>query len=152
MSDTVFILILLVLMMMAGIVIGSIPAAAMVYVWKNVYPIVKRMAKWSARVENLAILGIIDAILFLLVIVAFIAVSPLLIVFILIPLYLLIPIELGILVWLIRFTKRIYGRIRIYLLVTYLKFRIRPGVRRRPPRMSGTPRTRMPRFPGRKKA
>ncbi|UCG85845.1 MAG: hypothetical protein JSW71_18320 [Gemmatimonadota bacterium] len=119
-----------------GILIGSIPMAALVYIWKNVYPVVKRMAKWSARLENLLSLAVIDGALFFVIIAAFmIGLPTLLLIFIilLIPvaLILLVPIWLGILVWVIRFVRRFYARWRIWLVVNYLRFRTRAGGRRR---------------------
>jgi len=122
--------------MVMGIVIGSIPLAAMVYVWKNVYPLVKRIAKWSAKLENLLSLAIIDGILFFIIIVTFMLGLPLIIMmfaFLLIPfaLVLMVPIYLGVLVWMIRFTRRFYDRWRIWLIVGYVKFRAGRGGGRR---------------------
>jgi hypothetical protein len=122
--------------MIMGILIGSIPVAALVYVWKNVFPVVKRMAKWSARLENLLSLAVIDGVLFFIVIAAFMMGLPtiiIILVIMLIPLalILLVPIYLGTLVWVIRFVRRFYARWRILLVVNYLRFRTRTSGRRR---------------------
>lgn len=122
--------------MVMGIVIGSIPLAALVYVWKNLYPLVKRIAKWSAQLENLLSLAIIDGVLFFIIIATFALGLPLLIVmfvFLLIPFafVLLVPIYLGVLVWIIRFTRRFYARWRIWLIVGYMRFRAGRGGGRR---------------------
>ncbi len=127
---------LLVMGMIMGILIGSIPMAALIYCWKNLYPLVKRIAKWSARLENLLSLAIIDGLLFFIAIAGFMIGLPLLLllpIVMLIPvaLILLVPIYLGILVWMIRFVRRFYARWRIWLIVNYLRLRTRTGGRRR---------------------
>lgn len=127
MNDSVLIMLILGVLVagtLIGILVLSIPMAAIVYVWKNVYPLVKRIAKWSARLENLISLVVPTVILFFLIILGF-SVFPLIIVLIIVPLVLLVPIGLGVLVWIIRLARRVYARWRIWLIVTYLRLRTR---------------------------
>ena len=127
--------------LIAGIFIVSIPLAALIYVWKNVYPLVKRIAKWSARLENLMSLAVVTGILLFLIIILAWQVSILFIIFIIIPLILLIPIYLGVLVWIIRFIRRAYARWRIWLIVNYL--RLRTGSSNRRPMRAASARSRL---------
>ncbi len=106
---------------LVAIVVGSIPMAAIVFVWKNVFPVVKRLAKWAARPENLASMLLLALIPFVLILVLTFVLSPIFIIFLPIPLILLIPPDLGVLVWLIRGLKTLYNRWRVWLIVMYLR-------------------------------
>ena len=126
-----------------GIVILSIPAAAIVYVVKNVYPLIKRAAKWSASAENFFALLVL-AVLLLFLIIATFRFSTLILILIVVPLILFVPIELGVLVWLIRLIRRAYAAWRLWLVITYLRLRTRKQKMPRPP---GTRARRMPPTP-----
>jgi hypothetical protein len=108
-------------LIIGGIFIGSIPMAALVFVWKNVFPVVKRLAKWSARPENMVSMLLLALIPFVLILVLTFTFTPLFIIFIPIPLILFIPPDLGIMVWLIRGVKTLYNRWRVWLIVMYLR-------------------------------
>ncbi len=115
--------------MIVGIVIGSIPMAAIVFVWKNVFPVVKRMAKWSARPENMVSMLLLALIPFVLILILTFTFSPIFIVFIIVPLILFIPPDLGIMVWVIRAVKALYNRWRVWLIVMYLRRQVNANTR-----------------------
>jgi hypothetical protein len=106
-----------------AIVIGSIPAAALVYIVKNVYPVVKRISKWAARVENMISLALLALIPLALIVLLFFAGFTIIILLVPIPLILFLPLGLGVLVWLIRAIRRIYIRFRLWIIVTYLRYK-----------------------------
>jgi len=126
-----------------GIVILSIPAAAIVYVVKNAYPLIKRAGKWSVSAENFFALLVL-AVLLLFLIIATYRFSTLILILIVVPLILFVPIELGVLVWLIRLIRRAYAAWRLWLVITYLRLRTRKQKMPRPP---GTRARRMPPTP-----
>jgi len=145
MSSTFLILILIglviaVALAVIGIVILSIPAAAIVYVVKNAYPLIKRAGKWSVSAENFFALLVL-AVLLLFLIIATYRFSTLILILIVVPLILFVPIELGVLVWLIRLIRRAYAAWRLWLVITYLRLRTRKQKMPRPP---GTRARRMP--------
>jgi hypothetical protein len=144
-SSLVLILILVIAGALAliGIVILSIPAAAILYVVKNVYPLIKRAGKWSASAENFFALLVL-AVLLLFLIIATSRFSPWILILIVVPLILFVPIELGVLVWLIRLIRRAYAAWRLWLVITYLRLRTRKQKMPRPP---GTRARRMPPTP-----
>jgi len=146
-GNSMLILVLVVgvaLALIIGIVIGSMPAAAIVYVVKNVYPLIKRAGKWSVRAENFfALLVLAVPLLFL--IIAASSFSSWILILIVVPLILFVPIELGVLVWLIRLIRRAYAAWRVWLVITYLRFRTRE--KKMPPRPPGTQVRRMPPTP-----
>ncbi|MCX5995671.1 MAG: hypothetical protein NTV59_06710 [Chloroflexi bacterium] len=115
-----------------GIVILSIPAAAIVYVVKNAYPLIKRAGKWSVSAENFFALLVL-AVLLLFLIIATYRFSTLILILIVVPLILFVPIELGVLVWLIRLIRRAYAAWRLWLVITYLRLRTRKQKMPRPP-------------------
>jgi len=106
-----------------AIVIGSVPAAALVYIWIHVYPAVKRLSKWAARLENMISLALLALIPLVLIILLFFAGFTIIILLLPIPLILFLPLTLGILVWLIRLIRRLYLRWRLWLIVSYLRHR-----------------------------
>jgi hypothetical protein len=142
-SVILIILVIAVALALIGIVILSIPAAAILYVVKNVYPLIKRAGKWSASAENFFAL-LVPAVLLLFLIIATFRFSPLILILIVVPLILSVPIELGVLVWLIRLIRRAYAAWRLWLVITYLRLRTRKQKMPRPP---GTRARRMPPTP-----
>ena len=145
-SSLVLILILVIggALALIGIVILSIPAAAIVYVVKNAYPLIKRAGKWSASAENFFALLVL-AVLLLFLIIATYRFSTLILILIVVPLILFVPIELGVLVWLIRLIRRAYAAWRLWLVITYLRLRTRK--QKMPSRPPGTRARRMPPTP-----
>jgi hypothetical protein len=145
MGNSVILIILVIAgaLALVGIVILSIPAAAILYVVKNVYPLIKRAAKWSASAENFFALLVL-AVLLLFLIIATYRFSTLILILIVVPLILFVPIELGVLVWLIRLIRRAYAAWRLWLVITYLRLRTRKQKMPRPP---GTRARRMPPTP-----
>ena len=145
MSTTALILIIILVVAVAlaiiGILILSIPAAAIVYVVKNAYPLIKRAGKWSARAENFFALLVLAVLLLFLIIAAF-RFFPLILILLVFPLILFVPIDLGVLVWLIRLIRRAYAAWRLWLVITYLRRRTRE--KKMPPRPPGTRARRMP--------
>ena len=145
MSTTALILIIILVVAVAlaiiGILILSIPAAAIVYVVKNAYPLIKRAGKWSARAENFFAL-LVPTVLLLFLIIATFRFFPLILILIVVPLILFVPIELGVLVWLIRLIRRAYATWRLWLVITYLRRKTRE--KKMPPRPPGTRARRMP--------
>jgi hypothetical protein len=146
-GSSILILILVIggaLALIIGIVILSIPAAAIVYVVKNVYPLIKKAGKWSARAENFFAL-LVPAVLLLFLIIAASRFSPFILILLVVPLILFVPIGLGVLVWLIRLIRRAYAAWRLWLIITYLRLRTRK--QKMPPRPPGTQARRMPPTP-----
>jgi len=139
-STILIILVIAGALALIGIVILSIPAAAILYVVKNVYPLIKRAAKWSVSAENFFALLVL-AVLLLFLIIATYRFSTLILILIVVPLILFVPIELGVLVWLIRLIRRAYAAWRLWLVITYLRLRTRKQKMPRPP---GTRARRMP--------
>ena len=146
MGNSVILIILVIAgaLALVGIVILSIPAAAILYVVKNVYPLIKRAAKWSASAENFFALLVL-AVLLLFLIIATFRFFPWIIILIVVPLILFVPIELGVLVWLIRLIRRAYAAWRLWLVITYLRLRTRK--QKMPSRPPGTRARRMPPTP-----
>ena len=144
-SSTVILILVIggALALIIGIVILSIPAAAILYVVKNVYPLIKRAGKWSASAENFFAL-LVPAVLLLFLIIATYRFSTFILILIVVPLILFVPIELGVLVWLIRLIRRAYAAWRLWLVITYLRLRTRKQKMPRPP---GTRARRMPPTP-----
>ena len=145
-SSTVILILVIggALALIIGIVILSIPAAAILYVVKNVYPLIKRAGKWSASAENFFAL-LVPAVLLLFLIIATYRFSTFILILIVVPLILFVPIELGVLVWLIRLIRRAYAAWRLWLVITYLRLRTRK--QKMPPRPPGTRARRMPPTP-----
>ena len=137
-------LVIAVALALIGIVILSIPAAAIVYVVKNAYPLIKRAGKWSVSAENFFALLVL-AVLLLFLIIATYRFSTLILILIVVPLILFVPIELGVLVWLIRLIRRAYAAWRLWLVITYLRLRTRK--QKMPSRPPGTRARRMPPTP-----
>jgi hypothetical protein len=136
-------LVIAVALALIGIVILSIPAAAIIYAVKNAYPLIKRAGKWSVSAENFFALLVL-AVLLLFLIIATYRFSTLILILIVVPLILFVPIELGVLVWLIRLIRRAYAAWRLWLVITYLRLRTRKQKMPRPP---GTRARRMPPTP-----
>ncbi len=133
------------LLMVVGI-FALIPLAALMYLWRSIYPLIKRMALWTAKGENYFPLIIIVVILSGSTVLLLIMALSIDILFILLFLGMLaltqlffIPILLGTLVWCIRILGWIFdiwkaivfrvigpatAEVKLWLIVNYLKLLI----------------------------
>jgi hypothetical protein len=120
-----FLVLLLVGLALAAMAIGGffllIVLALLGYVGKTYYPIMRRVGLWAARLENflaLLILAVVLLVLIILVVVVLtkmptiVALLLILVVLLLVVLLVVvdIPLILGILVYLIRIARWVYGR------------------------------------------
>jgi len=126
----------------AAIVIGGffalIALTCLIYVISHVYPWLRKIAVWCAKPENLfAFLILAFVLIFLIIVVAFLLRFMLLLVLIIFPIILFLPVDLGIVVWIIRTIIWIYLRwsgslISLYttLRLEIIKFKIKIDVQK----------------------
>jgi len=120
-------LVLVLLLSSLGIAVffGSFLLAVIIYVISHLYPWLRKIAVWSAKLENLIPLFLLSVILFILIILGYALLHSILILLLLpLPLLLFFPIDLGILVWLIRLVRWIYFRWRGWLVGIYTAMRL----------------------------
>ena len=108
----------------AGLVIGGffmlIALAFLTYVVSHVYPWLKRLAKLCAKPENLFSFLILAVVLIILVIILFVLLRSIIVLLLILPpLLLFIPIDLGLIVWIIRLIKWLYARWKGWLVGVY---------------------------------
>ena len=117
-------------LMLLGVIVAALPIvgfflliflAILIYVVKNIYPPVRRMALWAAKIDNFLPLLILDVVLvFLIIVIVVVALkSPAIVVLLLILLGIILVVvlvlvavllELAILVYVIRFVWWLYTR------------------------------------------
>jgi len=105
-------------------IFGVLPLAALVYVWRRVFPIAERIALWAAKPANLFSLLLLTILLFLLSIFGASYVSAWLILLIVFPIILTVIVELAILVWIIRLLQWLYRHWREWLVSLYYSARL----------------------------
>ena len=113
----------------AGLAIGGFFAliflALLVYNASHIYPWLLPIAKWCAKLENLFALLVLAILLIVLIVFAYILLrSVLILLLIIFPLLLFIPIDLGILVWVIRIIRWLYRQWRALFLRIYIAARL----------------------------
>ncbi|MFC1847822.1 hypothetical protein ACFLXV_00720 [Chloroflexota bacterium] len=123
-------LLLLLLLVMAAMAIGApivlITMAAFIYVWINAYPWLKMVGKWAAKPANFIALITIFMLTFFIIIILALIIHPIFLILILFVLPILYPVELAIIVWMIRlvkwFFRRMSGSIDSVFLAVRLEF------------------------------
>jgi hypothetical protein len=116
-------------MLAAGLAIGAFFAliflALLVYNVSHIYPWLRPIALWCAKLENLFALLVLAILLIVLIVFAYILLrSVLILLLIFIPILLFIPIDLGILVWVIKLVRWLYRQWRALFLRIYIAARL----------------------------
>ena len=102
--------------------------ALLVYNVSHIYPWLLPIAKWCAKLENLFALLVLATLLIVLIVFGYILLrSILILLLIVVPILLFIPIDLGILVWVIRLIRWLYRRWRALFLRIYIAARLGIG-------------------------
>ncbi len=111
--------------MVIGAFIGLIVLALLTYVVSHVYPWLKRLAKLCAKPENLLSFLILAVVLIILVIILFFLVRNILVLLLIVlPLPLFIPVDLGLIVWIIRLIKWLYAHWKGWIVSVYVSIRL----------------------------
>jgi hypothetical protein len=119
------ILLLIVLAVVAaGLVIGGFFALMaltfLVYIVSHVYPWLKKLAKQCAKPENLFSFLILAIVLIILVIFLFMLLKSIMVLLLLvIPVLLFIPVDLGLIVWIVRLLKWLFAKWKNWLVSVY---------------------------------
>lgn len=96
-----------------------------IYAVNHLYPWLRKIAVWAAKAENLFGLLLLTLILMIVVILlAALLHKTLILLLIVFPILLFFPIDLGILVWLIRLIRWVYFRWRDWLVSIYTAIRL----------------------------
>jgi len=88
-----------------------ITLAAFIYVWTHSYPWLKMVGKWAARPANFIALLAIYMIIFVIVLILVVLVHPIMLIFLLPALLILFPVDLAVIVWMIRVMKFLFTRL-----------------------------------------
>jgi hypothetical protein len=120
---------LIVGLLFAGLAIGAFFAliflALLVYNVSHIYPWLLPIAKWCAKLENLLALLVLAILLIVLIVFAYILLRSILILLLIVfPILLFIPIDLGILVWVIKLVRWLYRQWRALFLRIYIAARL----------------------------
>ncbi len=108
-----------------GTFLGTFFLDAFIYAISHLYPWLRKIAVWAAKPENLIPLLLLALLLIILIILgAALLHITLLFLLIVFPLLLFFPIDLGILVWIIRLIRWIYRRWRGWLVSIYTAIRL----------------------------
>jgi len=113
----------------AAMVVGGffvlIALTCLIYVVSHVYPWLRKIAVWCAKPENLfAFLILAIVIIVLILIAAFLLRFMLLLILIIFPIILFLPVDLGIVVWIIRIIRWLYLRWSGWLVSLYTTLRL----------------------------
>jgi hypothetical protein len=123
---------LIILLLVAGAVITMpitmplvfVTLAAFIYVWTMSYPWLKMVGKWAAKPAHFVTLGVIFIVFFFIVVVMAVLIHPLMLVFALPVLIILFPIELAVIVWLVRVVKWVFFRLSGFIDGIFLAVRL----------------------------
>jgi signal transduction histidine kinase len=97
----------------------------LIYGVSHLYPWLRKIAVWAAKVENLFALILLAVVLIILVVLlAALLHVTLLLILIVFPLLLFFPIGLGILVWIIKLIRWIYRKWRGWMVSIYTAIRL----------------------------
>lgn len=103
-----------------AIFFGLIFLALLTYVVSHVYPWLKRLAKLCAKLENLFSFLILAVVLIILVIILFMLLRSIIVLLLILPpLLLFIPVDLGLIVWIIRLIKWLFAKWKSWLVSIY---------------------------------
>lgn len=108
-----------------GVFFGTLFLDLFIYAVSHLYPWLRKIAVWAAKAENLLPLLLLTVLLIILVIIgAALLHVTLLLLLIVFPLLLFFPIDLGILVWVIRLIRWLYRKWRGWLVSIYTAIRL----------------------------
>jgi hypothetical protein len=108
-----------------GAFVGLIVLALLTYVVSHVYPWLKRLAKLCAKPENLLSFLILAIVLIILVLILFMLLrSILILILIIFVLPLFIPVDLGLIVWIVRLIKWLYAHWKGWIVSIYVSLRL----------------------------
>ena len=111
--------------LLIGGFLGLFGLAAFVYVWTHIYPWLKSVGKLAAKPENFFPLLILAVLLIVVILIgALVLHLTLLLLLIVIPLVLFIPLDLGIIVWLVRLVQWLFIKWRTLLVGLYVSSRL----------------------------
>jgi len=121
-----------------GLFFGLIWLNLFIYAVSHIYPWLRKIAVWAAKAENLFALILLSVLLIILIILGSTLLHvPLLMLLIVFPILLFFPIDLGMLVWVIRLIRWIYFKwsgslVGIYTAIRLqvIKFKIKVDVQK----------------------
>ena len=97
----------------------------LIYVVSHVYPWLLKIAQWCAKPANLFSFLILAVVLIILVIVLFMLLRSILILLLIFPpLLLFIPVDLGLIVWILRLINWLYAHWRGWIVSIYVSIRL----------------------------
>jgi signal transduction histidine kinase len=122
---TLLILGVILVVLVVGVFFGILFLTLFIYAVSHLYPWLRKIAVWAAKAENLIPLLLLALLLIILVILgAALLHATLLLVLIVFPLLLFSPIDLGIMVWIIKLIGWTYGKWRGLLVSIYTAIRL----------------------------
>ena len=121
-------LMILIGLMMAGVAIALpfvlFTFACFIYVWTNAYPWLKMVGKWGARPANFITLIIVFLLGIFVVLVLVFLVHPLMLVLALPLFIILFPVQLAVIVWMVRVVKFLFGIVSGFIDGLFLAVRL----------------------------
>lgn len=120
-------------MLMIGLLIGGIALAmpiilitlaAFIYVWSHSYPWLKMVGKWAAKPANFITLLFVFLFVFFIIVILVVLVHPLMLLLIIPALIILIPVDLAIIVWLVRVIKWVFFKLSGFIDSIFLAIRL----------------------------
>lgn len=122
---TIVIIGIVLIALVLGVFLGTLFLDLFIYAVSHLYPWLRKIAVWAAKGENLFAVILLAVVLLLLVVLLYILLHSI-VVFLLIvfPLLLFFPIDLGILVWIIRLIRWLYFKWRGGLVSIYTAIRL----------------------------
>jgi hypothetical protein len=124
-STTILILILFLgaLMAIAAPFI-LITLAAFIYVWTHSYPWLKMVGKWAARPANFVALLTIFMLVFVIILALVVLIHPIMLILLIPALIILFPVDLAIIVWIVRVIKFIFTKLSGFIDAIFLAARL----------------------------
>ena len=101
-----------------------ITMAAFIYVWVHAYPWLKMVGKWAAKPPNFIALITIFMLIFFFVVLLAVLIHPIIFILLLPALIILFPVELAVIVWLVRFVKWFFSRLSGWIDSIFLAARL----------------------------
>jgi len=101
-----------------------ITLAAFIYVWTHSYPWLKMVGKWAAKPANFVALLAVFILVFLIVLALVVLIHPVMLILLLPALIILFPVDLAIIVWIVRVVKFIFTRLSGFIDAIFLAARL----------------------------
>ena len=121
-------LFLLVLIVFGAMVLGApialITLAAGIYAWTHAYPWLKMVGKWAAKPANFVALLAVFILVFLIVLALVVLIHPVMLILLLPALIILFPVDLAIIVWIVRVVKFLFTRLSGFIDAIFLAARL----------------------------